>query len=148
MNLSKYNFTVDKTGCSYEFVSIGPKGTIKKIVHYTYHPQLGANVYNLGFGDWDAINKKVNDTVVSNNGDTLKTLATVAETAMHFTQTHPDAWIFFEGSTSSRTRLYQKSLSIFFQEVERLFYMFGLTEDGWEVFSKGINYKAFLVLRR
>lgn len=148
MNLTKYNFTVDKTGCSYEFVSIGPKGAIKKVVHYIYHPQLGENVYNLGFGDWDDVNMKVNDTAVSNNGDTLKILATVAATAMHFTKIYHDAWIFFEGSTSPRTRLYQKSLSLFFQEISILFHMYGLKEDGWEIFNKGVNYKAFLVLRR
>lgn len=148
MNLTKYNFIVDKTGCSYEFLSIGHKGSIKKVVHYMSYPQLGENVYNLGFGDWDDANMKVNDTVVSNNGDTLKTLATVAATAMHFTNVFPDAWIFFEGSTSPRTRLYQKSLSLFFEEVSVLFYLYGLGENGWEVFSKGVNYKAFLTLRR
>ena len=62
----------------YEFISEEPKNLIKKIVEFT---ETGTeNVYNLGFADYDEITKTTSDISVTNNGDSLKLLATGAST--------------------------------------------------------------------
>src|SRR5882762_918527 len=87
----------------YEFYSEGSRGRIKKIILYE---KIGMNLFNLGFGDWNEELQGLDDSSRSNNGDRDKVLATVAFTALDFTSKFPDAQIFAEGSTSSRTRLY------------------------------------------
>jgi hypothetical protein len=52
----------------------------------------------------------VDDSIRSNNGDRDKVLATVAFTALDFTDEFPEALIVMEGSTSARTRLYQMGI--------------------------------------
>jgi hypothetical protein len=51
MNKPKYLYKTEDKFVIYEFVSEGPKGSIKKIVEYT--ETSTENVYNLGFGDYD-----------------------------------------------------------------------------------------------
>ena len=47
MNLEKYSLVTDDKHITYEFLSQGSKGTIKKVVHYQ---EIGENVFNLAFG--------------------------------------------------------------------------------------------------
>ena len=44
MNLEKYSVVTDDDHTTYEFLSEGPKGTIKKIVFYQ---ELEENIFNL-----------------------------------------------------------------------------------------------------
>ncbi len=46
---------------------------------------------NLGFGDKDLQTGEVDDTVISDNGDSQKVLATVAATVYAFTDKYPEA---------------------------------------------------------
>jgi hypothetical protein len=93
----KYKYRSEELMLLYEFTSEGPKGLIKKLVEYT---QTSAeNVYNLGFGDYDEITKEINDLSVTNNGDSLKVLSTVASTVYAFTEKYPKAWILATGRT-------------------------------------------------
>jgi hypothetical protein len=89
----------------FEFYSEGPKGIIKKVVEY--QRTSNNNIYNLAFGDYDEKVKGINDLSITNNGDSLKVLATVASTVYAFTDRHPKSWIIATGSTSVRTRLYR-----------------------------------------
>lgn len=75
MNLDKYPVVSDNNHRTYEFLSEGPNGTIKKVVLYQ---EIDDNVFNLAFGDWDETNQKINDKARSNNNDRNKVLATVA----------------------------------------------------------------------
>src|SRR5882762_11239701 len=103
MKHSKYPVEASDNQFVYDFFSEGPRGTIKKTVIYS---QIEENLFNLGFGDWNEEFQGLDDSSRSNNGDRDKILATVAFTALDFTSKFPDAQIFAEGSTSSRTRLY------------------------------------------
>jgi hypothetical protein len=50
MHLDRYLFSVSlktETLTEYEFISIGPKGYIKKLIRFT---KVGFNCYNLAFG--------------------------------------------------------------------------------------------------
>ncbi|MDY0078766.1 MAG: hypothetical protein RBR87_15970 [Bacteroidales bacterium] len=105
-------------------------------------------VYNLAFGDKDHSTGDINDTVISNNGDSEKVLASVVATVYAFTDRYPDAWIYATGSTKSRTRLYQIGIAKFFSEVEEDFEVLGERNNDWEVFRKSVSYEGFLVRRK
>jgi hypothetical protein len=50
MNLPKYPVNADEERFVSEFISEGPKGSIKKTVIYS---QIEETLYNLAFGDWN-----------------------------------------------------------------------------------------------
>ncbi len=66
MHLDRYSVVTDDRHRTYEFLSEGPKGTIKKVVHYQ---QLNEHVFNLAFGDWDEVQQEIDDNIRSNNND-------------------------------------------------------------------------------
>lgn len=110
----------------YEFVSQGPRGSVKKLVEYM--ETATENVYNLGFGDYDESTKSINDLSVTNNGDSLKVLATVASTVYAFIEKHPNAYILATGSTNVRTRLYRMGIINNLAEIMEDFLVYGFTE--------------------
>ena len=131
----------------YEFVSEGPKGSIKKIVEYT--ETATENVYNLGFGDYDETTKSINDLSVTNNGDSLKVLATVASTVYAFIENHTNSYILATGSTNVRTRLYRMGITNNLAEIMEDFVVYGFTDKGnWEEFEVGEDYEAFLITKK
>ncbi len=147
MNRPKYLYKSEDLLLYYEFVSVGPNGTIKKIVEYT--ETSTKNVYNLGFGDYDEYTKRINDLSVTNNGDSLKVLTTVASTVYAFTEKYPEAWILATGSTAIRTRLYRMGITNNLTEISEDFKVFGYTEKGiWEEFIVGEDYEAFLLTKK
>jgi len=109
MNNPKYLYKTEDKFTIYEFISEGPKGRIRKMVEYT--ETSTENVYNLGFGDFDEINNVINDFSVTNNGDSLKVLATVASTVYAFLEKYPNSYILATGSTGVRTRLYRMGIT-------------------------------------
>ena len=127
MKHPKYNYRSESSLQFYEFISEGPKGLIKKMVIYT--ETTTENVYNLGFGDYDESTNGINDLSVTNNGDSLKVLATVASTVYAFTERHPNSWILATGSTSVRTRLYRMGITNNLTEIEADFIVFGYTKN-------------------
>ncbi len=143
----KYNYRSESTLHFYEFVSEGPKGLIKKVVIYT--ETTIENVYNLGFGDYDESTNGINDLSVTNNGDSLKILATVASTVYAFTEKYPNAWILATGSTAVRTRLYRMGITNNLAEIETDFIVLGYTKnEEWEKFLVGEDYEAFLFTKK
>ncbi len=147
MNKPKYLYKTEDEFTIYEFVSEGPKGSIKKIVEYT--ETSTENVYNLGFGDYDETTKSINDLSVTNNGDSLKVLATVASTVYTFLEKHPNAYILATGSTNVRTRLYRMGITNNLTEITEDFIVYGFTDVGsWEEFEIGEDYEAFLITKK
>lgn len=142
----RYQIEVDEKHTVYEFVSIGPKGDVHKIVKYS-ETNL-KNLYNLGFGDKNSETNEVDDLVVTNNGDSQKVLSTVAATVYHFTDKYPDASIIATGSTKARTRLYQMGISNNLEAIVKDFTVYGLKAKKWEPFNKKTAYEAFLVKRK
>jgi len=107
------------------------------------------DVYNLAFGDYDEKAKGIDDLSVTNNGDSLKVLATVASTVYAFAEKHPKAWIIATGSTAARTRLYRMGITNNLVEISEDFIIFGYTREGdWVEFEIGEDYEAFLVRKK
>lgn len=104
MNHEKYPVVVTDRFRTFEFLSEGPNGTIKKVVFFE---DLGEGTYNLAFGDWDEFRQQINDKARSNNNDRDKVVATVASTVIQFVKHYPSAFVIARGSTPARTRLYQ-----------------------------------------
>jgi len=91
----------------------------------------------------------IDDFVITNNKDSERVLATVAATVISFTNFFPDAIIYSEGSTDSRTRLYQIGISKYWYEISDLFEVYGLIEnEGLVHFERDKRYKAFVVRRK
>ncbi len=146
MNLERYELQSGEELEVFEFVSEGPKGRIPKIVQY--FPTNYKDVYHLGFGDKNLVTGSIDDTVVSNNNDSEKVLATVIATLYAFTDKHKDAFVYATGSTNSRTRLYRMGISKYLNEALKDFEIYGELEDSWELFKLGKDYNGFLVKRR
>jgi hypothetical protein len=130
----------------FEFVSVGKKGEIIKVVQYS--PTGIPNIYNLAFGDKDLKTGNISDSVISDNGDSQKVLATVAQTIIKFTELYISSRIIAVGISKSRTRLYQIGIANNLTEINKTFVVYGLMNEQWHVFQKGINYDAFLVRKK
>ncbi|WEK19304.1 MAG: hypothetical protein P0Y49_21240 [Candidatus Pedobacter colombiensis] len=124
------------------------KGNVKKAVEYTSVEINGQKFYNLGFGDLNDATGKFDDLSISNNGDRDKVLATVAATVLDFVNYVPGALIFAEGSTPTRTRLYQMALMTNLEDISKVLEVYGLIKDQWYPFEKNVNYEAFMALRK
>jgi hypothetical protein len=146
MKQPKYALASNDKLTTFEFISEGQNGIIHKIVQY--QPTNLKDIYNLAFGDKNHTTGNIDDTVISNNGDSEKVLATVAATVYAFTDKYPDVWIYATGSTKSRTRLYRMGVTKFFSEVNECFEILGEREGDWESFRKNVSYDGFLVRRR
>lgn len=144
--LPRYELKSDESLTVFEFVSIGRKGEIPKIIQYSETNLKG--FYNLGFGDKDLQTGEVDDKTISDNGDSQKVLATVAATVYAFTDKYPEAWIYATGSTKSRTRLYRIGLTNNLDEITQGFELYGQRKGEWQEFVRGVEYEAFLVRRR
>ncbi len=146
MALEQYKVTTSEHAMTFDFTSIGKQGEIPKRVHYseTNIP----NIYNLGFGDVHPLHGDIDDTVISNNGDSQKVLATVAATAVTFTEYYPNGWIYIIGTTPVRTRLYRIGIANNLDFITEHFLVLGLTNGQWLVFEANQDYEAFLVQRK
>jgi len=105
MYLQNYPLSSEEDLTTFEFVSEGPKGLIRKIVQFT--PTNLKGLYILAFGDKDAETGHIDDLAITNNNDTEKVLATVVATVYAFTDNYSNAWIYATGSTKARIRLYR-----------------------------------------
>lgn len=112
-----------------------------KVIQFT---EITSDVYNLAFGDLNPDTGQVSDTAVSDNRDSEKVLATVVATVYTFCQQHPAAWVYAEGSTYARTRLYQMSLNRFQAEIVEQFDLYGQYAAEWQKFQKDVTYTAFI----
>ena len=141
-----YKLSTKNDFYGFEFVSQGTQGDIQKIIVFSETPV--ENLYNLGFGDKDPITGKVDDLVVSNNGDTDKVLATVANAVFLFTEKNPGFIVFAEGSTPARTRLYRMGIQRYWEDITSFFEVWGFFQNDWEIFIPNRAYQSFLVRRK
>lgn len=132
---------------TFEFISEGPKGSIKKRV--LYEKMKDKDTFNLAFGDVNEETDDFDDTTISANDDIKKVLATVAETVRIFLNENPDARIYAKGSNFTRTRLYRIGISNNLDEINKHFIVFGLLEDRkWHFYEINKNYLAFLIIKK
>ncbi|WP_314270847.1 DUF6934 family protein [Capnocytophaga sputigena] len=143
MNLPQYKTNPDEDLHSFSFISEGKNGKIEKVIRYE---KITDDVFNLGFGDKDPITGKINDKVVTNNGDTEKVLATVVSTVFTFTERNPNAYIYAIGSNHVRNRLYRRGITKYLSEALDTFAIYGmLPNQEFEIFNPNTDYVGFLL---
>ena len=147
MELPKYDILAEDDLYTFRFISEGKNGKIQKKIQYQKTSADG--VFNLALGDEDPITGKIDDKIVTNNGDTEKILATVVATIYLFTDKNPSVYIYAEGSTHSRNRLYRRAITKYLEQALKDFIIFGLLpEQGLEPFNPTTDYIGFLVQRK
>jgi hypothetical protein len=142
MYLERYETHANDDLLEFSFISVGPKGQIKKLIRFTH---VVGNLYNLAFGDMDETTGNIDDSITTNNGDGSKVLNTVAAGIRDFINTYPNALIHIRGSTHSRTRLYRRAINFYWDAIADRFAVYGQKENGWEEFIFGEDYSAFLI---
>jgi len=146
MKLERYELATTDSLMSFEFISSGPKGQICKIIHFDETDI--EYLFNLSFGDINPLTNELDDFVISNNGDRDKILATIVTSVDIFTLNYPDAYIYAEGSTKSRTRLYRMGITKYLAEIQAEFIILGRKGNELEEFVVGTDYDAFIVKRK
>jgi len=121
MMLDRYELKAGTNFTTFEFVSEGRKGKVTKVIQFQSMDYTG--LYNLAFGDLMA-DGKIDDIVITDNGDSKKILATVVAAIYAFTHKYPDAWVYATGSTDGRTRLYRMWVSISILKLYKLIFKF------------------------
>jgi hypothetical protein len=147
MHFDRYNYLASIDYKIYVFYSQGPKGRIEKMVSYEKVENSPA-IYNLAFGDIDPATGLMSDRNITDNGDRDTVLTTVADTVSDFSDHHNKPMIYIVGSTLSRTRLYQMSITKIYEEIASFYIVQGYREGQWEIFQKNVNYEAFVVQKK
>ena len=128
MQLPCYELQTTTDRLQFEFVSIGPKGSIVKRIEFAYIEPL--SFWNLGFGDYNPATNRIDDQIVSDNGDGRKVLATVAFAVQQFFIPRPGATVFFTGSTDQRTRVYSWVITNYWSDISANFNVEVVTNSG------------------
>lgn len=146
MSSEQYPSQTNKSQTVFHFMSEGPNGRILKKVRYTKIKYNGLkNLYSLSFGDVNKKTGEIDDLIVTDNQDREKVLSTVAQTVVLFTNRYPKAFVFFEGSTDVRNRLYQMAIGKYFDKLSETFVIKGYINEKWVFYEKNIDYTAFLI---
>src|SRR5262245_56585241 len=103
MKVEKYLFEANENFAAFEFVSEGKNGRVVKEVRF--QEETSWEMYNLAMGDKNLITGIIDYLAVTDNGDTGKVLATVADIVAKFISHHPDAVVLAIGNMKARTRL-------------------------------------------
>lgn len=136
-----YTLTILNEACRFDFVSIGKHATAKTII---YHETEHHNVYQLIMGDVDEAGN-VDVYSVTNNGDTVKVLATVLRSVSLFLKAYNGAAVIFSGSTPARTRLYRIVIGRELETAADCFYIQGYDGSAFEPFQRNKAYKGFAI---
>ena len=146
MTLDRYELSAGNNLTTFEFLSEGSKGQIIKIIQF--QEMNIKNIYNLAFGDKNLNSGKINDKIVTDNGDSEKVLATVVSAIYAFADRYPDSWIYATGSSTSRTRLYRMGINKYYRIVIEDFEIMGEYRNEWEIYEFGKDYQAFAVHKK
>ena len=146
MHVDRYQLKSEEQFTRFEFISEGPKGAIRKLIEFqrTTDPET----YNLAFGDKHSVTGGIDDLAVSDNGDTEKVLATVVAAVYTFLESRPTAYVYAQGRTKARTRLYRMGINRFYQNVQRDFYLYGRIGEDFADFKTDVEYEGFLAQRK
>ncbi|MEJ7664329.1 MAG: hypothetical protein WKG07_34815 [Hymenobacter sp.] len=146
MNVEKYHLKADETLTVFEFISEGPKGAVRKLIHF--QPTYTTGLYNLAFGDKNPKTGELDDLAVTDNGDTDKVLGTVIAALYAFFDKQPEVLVYATGSTRARTRLYRMGITRFYEEMQEDFMLFGQLGKEFHTFELGREYDGFLARRK
>ena len=105
---------------------------------------MSENVYNFGFGDVND-DGQIDDLAVTDNKDTYAVFATLIQILFDFFKTHENKYVYFIGSTQSRTRMYQIILSKERTNWEGRLIVYGLLDGDTLPFEIDCRFDAFII---
>ena len=129
----------------FQFISEGVQGRITKQIHFiqVYRP----GIYILQLGDIDE-NGGFDRSLVSNNGDRNRVLATVILAIEVYTERYPDRSIRIWSYFAERSRLFRIAIGNNLQQLSASFTIQEIGEDGFLFFKKDINSADFELRRK
>ena len=127
----------------YRFKSVGTKGVVDKIIIFQ---KIAGTRYNLSFGDFK--NGRIDDEVITNNGDLVKVISTVAQSVYLFFEHYPDASIEIEGVDERRKRLYNTIFQRRRTEIDAYFDVKGWSGGEFITLQEGYFYEKFVIQKK
>lgn len=145
MNYKPYTLDINKDHTRFQFQSVGKRGVFEKVILFQL---LADDIYNLALLDYNPTSQEYSDLSVTNNGDMPEIFATVINAVTAFLKAYRNRKIYFEGTTSSRTRLYQIVINkIYNSDIQDLIIL-GLKNQEWHPFEPNINFEGFLIEKK
>jgi hypothetical protein len=108
MNYEPYPLRATDQNTRFQFQSIGKRGIYEKVISFS---PLNDVVFNLALLDYNPSTGEENDLSVTDNGDLHEIMVTLMKAIRLFLDQNPEKLIYFQGTTKSRTRLYQIAVS-------------------------------------
>ncbi|TAE11731.1 MAG: hypothetical protein EAZ95_13250 [Bacteroidetes bacterium] len=126
MNRAYYSFTFtepNEQDYYYFFTSIGKKGEVLKLTAFQL---VHEGLYNVALVDFDAQTQDGDDTVVTNNQDMSKVLATVARILFDFLTRFPTVSILIEANSETKRKLYNRLIRNNLQDIPKEYEVLGV----------------------
>jgi len=146
MNEPSYPFKSIEDKFTFELESVSNEKTIRKLIQFRLIDS-NLTLYNLALVDV-LDDKTVSDLSISNNQDMPKVLSTVFQSITYFFEKNSTAKVLIQGSTKSRTRLYQMAIVKYLSEIEQNYSIWGFINNEIELFAKGKNYNGFIITQK
>jgi hypothetical protein len=139
MTATSYNYQLEDSNQNfYFFWSEGVKGRIQKVVVFHH---VEADLWNLGFGDWNG--GFIDYEIITDNRDTFRIMATVAEIATDFMSKNPDRRLQIIPVDDRRKSLYNHAIRRHFDVFNILFDIKGFSENTSENYKPNKFYDSF-----
>jgi hypothetical protein len=136
-----YPFRASEDFLRYTFESISEQRVVHKKAEFVL---ISPHLYNFAFGDL-IDDDEINDLVVTNNKDTHKVLATIIRIIQDFLASNGSESVYFQGSTPSRTRMYQIILTKERKNWESEFTVYGVIDGEMMPFKIDFRFDAFII---
>ena len=155
MNIEFYDF--DKADdLTFFFISKGRRKIDKVVKYQKISSCYDRDVYNFGFGDRIGGTSKIDDKIISNNGDIYKVFNTVLQTIPEFFKKYPKSVLFVTGSDNEgekkRIRVYRYFVNKNFIWIVKDYVMFGYIIENKktivEQYITGKDYFAILIYKK
>ncbi|GLU52985.1 DUF6934 family protein [Dyadobacter frigoris] len=145
MNYKPYALNINEDHTRFQFQSIGKRGVFEKVILFQL---LADDIYNLALLDYNPTSQEYSDLSVTNNGDMPEIFATVIKAVTAFLIEYQSKKIYFEGSTPSRTRLYQIVINKIYNSDNQDLIILGLKNEKWYPFERNIHFDGFLIKKK
>jgi hypothetical protein len=133
-----YNYYSSGNKTQFVFQSHGPKGKIVKVIRFEF---ANENRWNLGFGDFKR--GKIETGELSNNGDMVKVLTTVALATLDFLEEYPDRIIEIRPIDEKRKKIFNLIFIRRWEQIQRKAGIIGIKGNDRERYSPNEFYDSF-----
>jgi hypothetical protein len=139
-----YPYQASEDYLSFTFQSISEKRIVRKKAEFLL---ISDDLCNFAFGDLTDKNQ-IDDRAVTDNKDMNMVLATIIQILLEFLETHKNKAVYFQGSTTSRTRMYQIILRKEKPNWENKLIVYGIFNDEIMPYETDFAFDAFIVKQK